>query len=148
MKICSSYRQAVTHQHYTAALPWAKCKPHRSILLQKKRLTAGLCQCHYTNEDLLFIQLSSDPTPIHCSTALGRMQSPLLSSALQNRLTVGLCHCHYTYEDLLFVQPSTDPTSLHCSIALGKMQAPLFSSALQKRLQQACYTAITPIKIR
>jgi len=32
---------------------------------------------------LLFIQLSNALAPIHCSTALGKMQVPLLSAALQ-----------------------------------------------------------------
>ncbi len=50
----------------------------------QNRLTAGLCRCNYTYEDLLFIQMSSDPTPMHCNTVQGKMQSALLSK---------LCNC-------------------------------------------------------
>ncbi len=70
----------------------------------QNRLTAGLCECSYTSEDLLFIQVCSGPPEMHYSTGLGRMQSPLFSAALQNRLTAGLGDCNYTYGDLLFIQ--------------------------------------------
>ncbi len=53
-------------------------------------LKAGLCHRNYTYGDLLRIQVCSEPTELHCSTGLGKMQSPLFSSALQNRLTAGL----------------------------------------------------------
>ncbi len=56
----------------------------------QSRLTAALCHCNYTYEDLLFIQVCRAPTPVHCNTAFGKMQSPLLSAAVQNRLTAGL----------------------------------------------------------
>jgi len=36
---------------------------------------------------LLFIQVCSDPAPMHGSTGFGKMQYPLFSAALQNRLT-------------------------------------------------------------
>ena len=84
---------------------------------------------------------------MHCSTALGKMQAPLFSAALQHSLTAGLCHCNYTYEGLLFIQLSNALAPIHCSTALGKMQVPLLSAALQKGSQQACATAITPQKV-
>ena len=62
------------------------------------RLAAGLYHSNYTYEDLLFIQVCSDPTPVHCNTVQGKMQSPLLSAALQDRLAAGLYHSNYTYE--------------------------------------------------
>ncbi len=50
----------------------------------ENRLTAALCHCNYTHEDLLFIQVCSDPPPMHCSTGFGNMHSRLLRAALQN----------------------------------------------------------------
>ncbi len=76
----------------------------------ENRLTAGLCHCNYTYADLLFIQVGSEPTEMHCSTGLGKMHFPLFSAALENRLTAGLCHCYYTYADLLFIQVGSEPT--------------------------------------
>ena len=70
-----------------------------SLLLSaalQNSLTAALCHCNYTYEDLLTIQVCSDPPPMHYSTALGKMHSPLLSAALQNSLTAALCQCKYT----------------------------------------------------
>ncbi len=132
MKICCSCKCAVTHHQCTAALVWAKCIPHCTAL--QNRLTACLCHCNHTCEDLLLIQVCSDPTPMHCSTAFGKMHSTLSSAALQHRLTTGLCHCNYTYEDLLLIQVCSDPTPMHCSTGFGKMHSTLSSAALQKRL--------------
>jgi len=80
---CSSYRFAVTQQHCTAALGRANCIPHCLVLLYKKSLTAALGHCSYTNRDLLFIQVCSDTTAMHCSTGQGKLDSPLFSAALQ-----------------------------------------------------------------
>ena len=52
-------------------------------------LAAGLYHCNYTCEDLLFVEVCSDPTPVHCNTVQGNMLSPLLSAALQDRLAAG-----------------------------------------------------------
>ena len=81
-EICSSYRCAVTHHQCTATLPWAKCTPHCSVLLFQKRLTAALSHGNYTYADLLFIQVCSEPTEMHCIIGLGKMPSPLFSAAL------------------------------------------------------------------
>ncbi len=114
----------------TAALFHYKCSSKKSLC---NRLTAGLCVCKYTYEDLLCIQVCSDSTSMHCSTGFGKMHGPLLSAALQNGLTAGLCDCKYTYEDLLCIQVCKDST-MHCSTGFGKMHAPLLSAALQNRL--------------
>jgi len=45
-----------------------------------------------------------DPTPVHCNTVQGKMQSPLISAAQQDWLAAGMYLCTYTYEDLLFIQ--------------------------------------------
>ncbi len=90
MEICSSYRCAVTQHQCTAALLRAKCSPHCSVLLCKTGLQQALCHCNHTYGDLLFIQVCSDATPMHCSSGQGRIASLLSSAALQNRLTAGI----------------------------------------------------------
>ena len=120
--------------------------PLLSAALQNS-LTAALCQCNYTYEDLLIIQVCSDPTPIHCSTALGKMLFPLLSAALQNSLTrpgataikpleiCSLYRCAVTYHQGTLTLLSAKCIS-HWSLLLCKTG-----------LQQACVTAFTPKKI-
>ena len=82
-------------------------------------LASGLYHCKYTHEGLLFIQVSADPSPVHCNTVQGKMQSPLLSAAEQDWLASGWYHCKYTYEGLLFIQVSADPTPVHCKTVQG-----------------------------
>ena len=41
------------------------------------------------NGVLLFVEVCSDATPMHCSTRQGRVASLLLIATLQNRLTAG-----------------------------------------------------------
>ena len=89
MKVCCSYKCAVTQHQCTAALALAECIPHCPVLLCKTVSQQALCYCKYTYEGLLLIQVCSDPTPVHCSTGFGRMHSPLSSAALQNTLTAG-----------------------------------------------------------
>ncbi len=120
--------------------------PLFSAALQN-RLTAGLCHWNCTYEDLPFIQVCSDPTPMHFNTGQGKMHSLLFSAALQNRLTAGLCHCNYTYEDLLFIQACSDPTARHCSTGFGKRHFPLFSAGLQIRLTAVILSLPTPVEI-
>ena len=57
-------------------------------------LAAGLYHCNYAYEDLLFIQVCSDPTPGNCNTVQGKMQCPQLIAALQERLVAGLYDCN------------------------------------------------------
>ena len=158
MQLCSDPTKC------TAALPWAKGSLRCSVLLCKSCTR----QIAYTYRDLLLMQLCSDPTPMHCSTALGTMHSSLLHAALQKVLGAGLCHCNHTYRDMLSMQLFSDPTPMHSSTALGKTQSPLLSAALRKRLTaglwqdalrtaqccstqiargRACAIAITPIEI-
>ena len=108
---------------------------------------AGLCHCNYTYEDLLTIQVCSDPLTMHCSTALGKMLFPLLNAALQNSLTAALCHCNYTYEGFVIVQVCSEPTIMHCSTAQGEMHPPCSVLLCKTGSQQACVRAITPVKI-
>ena len=61
--------------------------PQLSAALQD-RLAAGSVTLH-TYGYLLFIQVCSIPTPVHCNTVEGKMQSPQLSAALQDRLAAG-----------------------------------------------------------
>ena len=92
--------------------------PLLSAALQDK-LAAGLYHCNHTFEDLLFIQVCSEPTPVHCNTVLVKMRSPVLSAAVQISLTAGLCQCNYTYGDLLFIQLFSEATPSHCSTGQG-----------------------------
>ncbi len=89
VEICSSYRCAVTQQQCNATLFFAKCNPHWSVLLCKTDSQQAVFHCKYTYGDLVFIQVCSDPAPMHCNTVFGKRHSPLFSAALQNRLTAG-----------------------------------------------------------
>ena len=116
--------------------------------MQNHRLTAVLCRWICTYEDLLVMQVCSDPPPRQCSIAQGKMHSPLLSAALQYRLSAGLCPCKYTYKDLLFIQACSDPPTRRCSTVLGKMYSPsaqCCSANLAHNRQ--CVSANTPMKI-
>ena len=62
--------------------------PQLSAALQD-RLAGGLYHCNYTYEDLLFIEMCSEATPVHCNTVEGKMQSLQLNAALQDRLAAG-----------------------------------------------------------
>ena len=96
---------------------------------------------------LLFIQLCTDATLMHCGTGQGRTAFSLFCAALQNRLTAALCHCSYTYGHLLFIQLCTDAAPKHCSTGQGRTAFSLFCAALQTGSQQPCATAITPMEI-
>ncbi len=82
----------------------------------------------------MFIQMCSDPTPMHCWTSQGKVHSLLFSAPLQNRLTAGLCHCNDTYGHLLFKKVCSDPTTMHCLTSKGEVHSLLFSASLQNRL--------------
>ena len=58
------------------------------------RLAAGLYHCNYTYEDLLFIQVCSEPATVHCTTVQGKVLCPQLIAALQERLVAVLYHCN------------------------------------------------------
>ena len=134
MEIWSSYRCAVTQHQCTATLFLAKGIPHCSVLLCKTDSQQAVCHCKYTCGDLLFVQVCSDPAPMHCSSVQGKRHFPLLSGAVQIRFTAGLSQCKYTCGDLLFIQVCSDPTTMQCNTVFRKMQSPLVSAALQNRL--------------
>ncbi len=81
---------------------------------------------------MLFIQVCSETAPMHCSTAQGKMSSPVFTAASAKQLV--LCHCVYNYADLLFIQVCSEPAPMHCSTGFGKMSSKLFSAALNNRL--------------
>ena len=93
-EICSSYRCAVMQHQSTAALVRARCKPHCSVMLCKTGSQQAVWHCIYTCGDLILIQVFRDPTPMHCCTVQGKMQSLLFSAALQNRPTAGTESLH------------------------------------------------------
>ena len=143
MGICSSHWCAVSQQKCTAALLWAKCTPHSSVVLCKTGPQQACVTAISPMEICSFTQVCSEPTEMHCSTDLGKMHSPLFSGALQNRPTAGLCHSNYTHGDLFFTLVCSEPTEMHCSTALGKMHSPQSQLLCKTSSQQACVTAIT-----
>ena len=72
-------KDAVLEQVSAGAPVLPKCIPHYSVLLCKTGWQQAMCHCNHTYEDLLFIQVCSDLSPMHCSTALGIMHPTLLS---------------------------------------------------------------------
>ncbi len=123
--------------HCNTVLCKMLCPPLRGAL--QDRLAAGLYHCNYTCEDLMFVQVCSDPTPVQCNTLLGKMLCPQLKGALQVRLAAGLYHSNHTYEYLLFIQVCSDPTPVHCNTVQGKMQCPQLNGALPDRLSAGLY---------
>jgi len=89
MEFCSSYRCKVSQHKCSAALLKANCNPHCSVLLCKTGSRQAVCHCNHSYGVLLFIQVCREPAQMQCSSAQGKMQSPLFSVALQSRLTAG-----------------------------------------------------------
>ena len=60
-------------QHQCAAT-LLRAKMHCSLISAALQdwLSSGLSHCTYTYDDLLFIQVCTDPTPVCCNTALGK----------------------------------------------------------------------------
>ena len=87
VKICSSYRCAMSQHQRSAALPKRKAHFQLSCAAGHNRLTACLCNCYYIYEALLFIHVCSDPTPMLSSTAQGKVHSQLSNAAGLSRLT-------------------------------------------------------------
>ena len=63
----------VTYNQCSAVLP---------VATVEYRLTTALCNCMYTYEDVLPVQVCSDPTLVRCNTAFGRMHSLQIDSSL------------------------------------------------------------------
>ncbi len=145
MKICCSCKCAVTHHQCTASLVWAKCIPHCTAL--QNRLTACLCHCNHTYEDLLLMQVYSDPPPMHCIAGFGKMHSTLSSAALQTGSQLACvtattpmkiccsCKCAVTHHQCTAALVWAKCIS-HCQVLLCKTGS-----------QLACVTATTPMKI-
>ena len=100
MEMCSSYRCAVTQPQCAAARFRAEWSPHCSVLLCKTGSQQAVCHCSHIYGEVLFIQVCSDPAPMHCSSVQGKMQSPLFSAALQNRLRSRECVSAYAYMEM------------------------------------------------
>ena len=140
MKICSSHRCAVTQHQRTATLFRTKMQSPLISAAQYDWLASGLYHRKHTYEDLLFTQVCSDPTPVHCITVQGKMQCPLITAAQQDRLAAGLYHCKHTCKDLLFSK-GRSVTHHQCTATLfrTKMQSPLISAAQQDWLASGLY---------
>ena len=59
------------------------------MLLCKSGSKQAVCHCTHTYGVLLFTQVCREPAQMHCTSAEGKMNSPLFSAALQNRLKAG-----------------------------------------------------------
>ncbi len=148
MEICSSYRCAVTQHQRTAALFRAKCSPHCSVLLCKTDSQQAVFHCKYTYGDLVFIQVCSDPAPMHCNTVFGKRHSPLFSAALQNRLTAGSVSLQihlWRFALRTDVQGRSTNALQHCFWQKAFPTAQC-CSAKQTHSRQ-CFTANTPMEI-
>jgi len=134
-EFCSSYRCAVSQQECSAALLKAKSNPHCSVLLCKAGSQQSVCHCSYTYGGLLLTQVCREPAQIQCSSAQGKMQSPLFSAALQSRLTAVSVSLQLHLWSFALLRVCREPAQMHCSSVQGKMHSPLFSAALQSRLK-------------
>ena len=103
MEVCFSYRCAVTQDQCTATLVLAKSIPRCPVL----RCITGSQEGRYIHGELLFIQVRSDPTPVHYNTCFSKKQSPLLSTAVRIRFTAGLCQCNTPMECALHTGAKT-----------------------------------------
>ena len=138
----------MAHHKCSATLFRAKCNPHCSVLLCKRGSQQAVCHCSYTYGDLLFIQVSSDPAHMLCSTVQGKMQSPLFSAALQNRLTAGSVSLHlhlWRFALHTGVQWHITNALQHCS---GQNAIPTVQCCSAKEAHsRQCVTAVTPVEI-
>ena len=89
IEFCFSCRCKVSQHKCSVALLKAKCNPHCSVLPCKTGSKQAVCHCNHSYGVLLFIQVCREPAQMQCSSAQGKMQSPLFSVALQSRLTAG-----------------------------------------------------------
>ena len=64
---------------------------------------------------VLLDQVCTDPSPMHCSIAQGKMLFLLVFAAVQSRLTAECCDRTYIYGHALFIQVCREPTPMHCS---------------------------------
>ncbi len=112
----------------------------------QNRLTACMCHCKYTYEGLLLTQVGSDPTPMHCSTGLGKCipHCPVL-----------LCKTGSQHACVTAITPMNICCSHKCAVIHHQSTAslvlanciPLCPVLLCKTgSQHACVTAITPMK--
>jgi len=113
----------------------------------QNRSKAGLCQCRYTCGDLFFIQVCSDPTPVHNNIVLDKMHTHLRTAAVQNMSTAVLCRCNYTCGDLIFIHVCSDPTPAHSDAVLCKMHVPVLTAAVQNRSTAGLCQCNTPVWI-
>ncbi len=88
----------------------------------------------HTSKHFLFIQVCSDATPMHCSTAQGKIASLLFNAALQNRLTACLCHSSYTLEICSLYRCALMHYQITTALVNAEDLPSLFIAALQNRL--------------
>ena len=137
MKVCCSYKCAVTQHQCIAALALAKCMPHCPVLLCK---TVSQHACVTVNTPMkLCCSYRCAVTQHQCTATLALAKCtaycPVLLCITGSHQA--LCHCRYTYEGLLLIQVRSDPAPLHCNTGFGKMHSLLSSAALQNSLTTA-----------
>ena len=114
----------------------------------QNRLTACQCHCSRHYGSLLFIQVCSEPAPMHSISVQGKIASPLFSAALQNSLIACLCHCSHPYGNLLFTQMCSEPAPMHSISLFRARQLPHCSVLLCKTgSQHACVIAVNPMEV-
>ena len=137
------------HQPSTNALQL--CSGQNAVLTvqccsAKQAQKQAVCHCTYIYGDILFIQVCSDPAPMHCSKVQGKMQSLLFSAALQNRLKSRqsvtaltpkeMCsayRCAVTQHQCIATRFRAK-CSPHCSVLLCKLGSKAGSVSLQLHL--------------
>ncbi len=119
MKVCSSYRFAVTQHQCTAALHKTKCIPNAQCCSAKQADTRPLSlQIHP-------MKVCSSYT---CAVTQHQCTAALLRAKCISHWSVLLCKTGWhqafvtantPYESLLFIHVCIDPTPVHCSTAQG-----------------------------
>jgi len=124
---------AVSQQKCTAALVWARCIVHCSVVLCK----TGSQQGCVTASTLMEICSSyrCAVSQQKCTAALGKAKSiPHCSVGLCKTGSQQLwCHCNCTHGGLRFIQGCNEPTEMHCSTGQGKTHCPLFKNCSAKQ---------------
>ena len=147
MKICCSYRCAVTQHQCTATLFRAKCSPHCSVLLCK----TGLQQACITAITPMKICSS-----YRCAVTQHQCTATLFFAKCSLHCLVLLCKTGLQQACITAITPMKICSSYRCAVTQHQCTATLFRAKCSPHcsvllcktgLQQACITAITPMKM-
>ncbi len=141
MRICCSYKCAVTQHQFSAALVWAKCIPHCSKLLCKRSSkhacgTAAapmrICcsyKCAVTQHQFSAALVWAKCIP-HCSKLLCKRSSKHACGTAAAPMRI--C-CSFN---------CSDPTPMLCSTSQGKMHSPLAHAQIMTKTAKGCCLCI------